>query len=102
MRYCLQVPWISSPLIGYRFTSGFNVPGAIVGGKLNGGFRIGSDWQFNFLQAIPWGVGLNLFALVMAWILIAAKEPNQAPATSGTVTPPAEPEAAPVPPVAQL
>jgi hypothetical protein len=75
--YWLQVPWISSPLVAYRFASGFHISGAVIGSQLSGFFRIGSDWQFSFFQSAPWGVGLNVFALIMA-IITMKKEPNQA------------------------
>ncbi len=43
------------------------------------------------------------FALVLYALLSMRKKPNKAPEpTSGTVTPPAEPGVAPVPPVAHL
>jgi hypothetical protein len=91
--YWLQVPWVSSPVIGYRFASGFHVSGAIIGAKLSGFFRIGSDWQFNLFQSIPWGIGLNIFALGMVLFLMKKKVPNQAPEpTPITVTPPAAQE----------
>jgi FtsH-binding integral membrane protein len=80
--YWLQVPWISSPIIGYRFTSGFHISGAFIGDKMSGFFRLGSDWQFNLFQAIPWGVGLNIFALVMVLLLMKKKEPIQPPQTT--------------------
>jgi hypothetical protein len=75
--YWLQVPWVSSPIIGYRFAAGFHISGACIGDKLSGFFRLGSDWQFNLLQSIPWGIGLNFFALVMVLILMKKKKPNQ-------------------------
>lgn len=73
--YWLQVPWISSPIIAYRFATGFHLSGAIIGGQLAGFFRIGSDWQFSLLQSAPWGIGLNVFALVMAIVTAKKKKP---------------------------
>jgi hypothetical protein len=35
---------------------------------------LGSDWQFNFFQAIPWGLGLNGFALGMVLLLMRKKK----------------------------
>lgn len=79
--YWLQVPWISSPILAYRFAAGFHVSGAILGSQLSGFFRIGSDWQFSLFQTAPWGVGLNVFALVMAIIATRRSKdvPEQAP-----------------------
>ncbi len=65
----MQVPWVSSPLFTYRFTSGFHVTIGVVGGSLGGGFNLGSDWQCNVFQKLPWGIGVNLFALVIMILL---------------------------------
>jgi len=101
--YWLQVPWISSPIIGYRFTSGFHISGAFIGDKMSGFFRLGSDWQFNLFQEIPWGIGLNVFALAVALFLMRKRMPNQAPLpTPGAVTPAAAAASAPAPSVADL
>lgn len=89
--YFLQVPWISSPLIAYRFAAGFHLSGAILNGQLAGFFRVGSDWQFSLLQAAPWGVGVNVFALAMGLLTLKQFVKAQAP-----VPPKLEPE----PPVA--
>lgn len=78
--YCLQVPWISSPLIAYRFTSGFHLSGGIIDGRLSTLFRLGSDWQFSFLLDAPWGIGVNGFALAMALFLAFQRsKPTPAP-----------------------
>jgi hypothetical protein len=74
--YWLQVPWVSSPFIAYRFTSGFHVSGAFMDSKLSGAFRLGSDWQFSLFNHAPWGIGVNVFALVMV-ILLMKKNQNQ-------------------------
>jgi hypothetical protein len=61
----LQIPVVSSPLVSYRFASGLV---AAVGLGENGSFwliRFGADWQFNLLQPLPWGVGLNLVPVVL-------------------------------------
>lgn len=65
----LQVPWLSTPLVGYRFTAGFHVSGAVIGTNMSGLFRLGGDWSFDLLRPIPWGLGVNFFALAMAlWL----------------------------------
>jgi hypothetical protein len=71
--YWLQVPWISSPIISYRFTAGFHASGSLIGNELSGFFRLGSDWNFSLLQPVQWGIGVNFFALVMVIVLINRK-----------------------------
>jgi hypothetical protein len=66
----LQIPWVTSPLIAYKFAVGFQVSVALIGGRFVGGFRLGSDFQINFLQQLPWGVGVNLFALALLVLLL--------------------------------
>lgn len=73
----LQIPWVSSPLLAYRLAAGFQVSVALIGGRLNGGFRLGSDFQINVLQRLPWGVGVNLFALLLLVLLVRSRRaPN--------------------------
>lgn len=66
----LQIPWISSPFLSFRFTGGLHATIGIVGGGFGGGVSLGSDWQCSLFQQAPWGVGVNLFALFM-FILLA-------------------------------
>jgi len=75
--YCLQVPFISSPLASYHFTSGFYVAAGIIGGGINASFRLGSEWHVSFLQPAPWGIGVNFFALAIVLILILKKRPDR-------------------------
>jgi hypothetical protein len=95
--YGLQVPWISTPLIAYRFTSGFHVSVAFLEGKLTGTFRIGSDWHLSFLQPAPWGAGLNIFALVMLLLLFRRELNKPRERKPMPVTSPAEQETRPKP-----
>ena len=75
----LQIPWVSSPIIAYKLAAGFQVCIALIGGRLGGGFRLGSDFQINFFQQLPWGAGINLFALVLLVLLLRARQmPNKA------------------------
>jgi hypothetical protein len=87
----LQIPWVSSPIIAYRLAAGFHVSFALIGGRLSGGFRLGSDFQINFFQLLPWGAGINLFALALLVLsLRATRVPYKAfqptAATLGNVT----------------
>lgn len=64
--YWMQVPWISSPLIAFRFTSGAQATLGIINGQLQSSFRIGSEWNFVLFHEAPWAVGVNIFGLVLA------------------------------------
>jgi hypothetical protein len=90
--YWLQVPWISSPIIGYRFSSGchFSACFVFIGSKFNLAYLIGSNWWFSLFKSEPWGIGVNAFALAMALILIKRKKPIQSPEPP-VVTPVAAP-----------
>jgi hypothetical protein len=74
----LQVPWVSSPIIAYKFAAGFQICGALIGGRPYGGLQLGSDFQINFLQPLPWGIGINFFALALLILLVQA---TRTPAT---------------------
>jgi cytochrome b561 len=75
----IQVPWFSSPFVAYKFAAGFQVTVVFIGGRFNGGFQLGSDFQFNLLQQLPWGVGFNVFALVILVLLLRCSEPPNLP-----------------------
>ncbi len=71
--FALQIPWVSSPLLAFRFTAGFHVTVGLLGGTFSGGFSLGSEWQCNLFQKLPWGIGVNLFAVLIVIILIYPK-----------------------------
>jgi len=68
----LQIPWVSSPIITYKFAAGFQISAALIGGQINAAIRVGSDFQIYFLQRLPWGAGINLFAVAMLVLLVRA------------------------------
>src|SRR5438034_9994951 len=88
----IQIPWVSSPLIAYKFAAGFQVCAALFGGRFAGGFRLGSDYQINLFQQLPWGVGINFFALALLVLLVrttrTAKALQPTAATLGVSTAP--------------
>jgi hypothetical protein len=67
--FALQIPFISSPLISYRFCSGLQATVAILQSGLAWDCRLGSEWQFSLLGSAPWGCGVNLIALIMVFVL---------------------------------
>jgi hypothetical protein len=68
----LQIPWVSSPICAYKFAAGFQLCGALMGGRFSGGIRLGSDFQINLFQRLPWGIGVNFFALALLILLLRA------------------------------
>ena len=67
---------------------------------MSGFFRLGSDWQFNLFQEIPWGIGLNVFALAVALFLMTKQKANKVPLPApGAVTPPPVAGSAPASPL---
>jgi hypothetical protein len=67
--FALQIPFISSPLIAYRFSTGFQTTIAIVQSRFAVDWRLGSEGQFALFSSAPWGVGLNIVALVIVLLL---------------------------------
>jgi len=73
--WLIQIPKFGSPLLGYFLSSGFHttVSLQIAPFNLNANFLLGSTFNYSLLQAQqPWLVGVNVFALVIAWLLARA------------------------------
>lgn len=84
----LQIPWISSSLIVYKFAAGaqaFFIIGspenenAIV--HLGGDVLLGSSWKFGLLQENPLRFGVNLAALAILLLLLRALRPSSSVAS---------------------
>ena len=69
----IQIPWISTPIIVYKFASGLygfltvgspREPGRF-GVYFGGEALLGSSYQFAWLQKNPWTVGVNFVALAL-------------------------------------
>jgi hypothetical protein len=67
--FAVQVPWISSPVLAYQFTAGFNVSVGLFAGRLGWVVRLGGDWHCVLGQKAAWGAGVNLFALFIMGLL---------------------------------
>jgi len=66
----LQIPFISSPIVAYRFATGFQTTIAITQSGLGWDVRfLGSEGQFAILSQEPWGVGINVIALAIVFLL---------------------------------
>jgi len=80
----LQIPWLSSPLIAYEFAAGFRCTVAVIGGSFKWGVTwLGANYELGLLEDNPWGVGVNLFAVVMfvlLWWSVKTPKPTLQPA----------------------
>jgi hypothetical protein len=65
----LQIPFISSPVIGYRFGSGLQMTVAIIQSEMRWDCRLGAEGQFALLPSAPWGIGINFVALAIVFLL---------------------------------
>jgi hypothetical protein len=65
----LQTPIISSPIIAWMFCAGFSVNLTWIGAELGFNLWLGSQWQVNVFQELPWGFGINIFAVLMLILL---------------------------------
>lgn len=65
----LQIPLISSPIIAWGFSAGFSLNLTLIGPELGANFWLGSFWQFYLFGDLPWGIGINLFAALMLFLL---------------------------------
>lgn len=74
----LQIPWISSPLLAYRFTAGLQATVGLTGGTFAWRLGLGSDWHCSVFQKLPWGAGVNLIAVLML-VLLAHSHVRQSP-----------------------
>jgi hypothetical protein len=100
--FILQIPWISSPLIVYRFAAGCHAVIGIVFPDEKAPLRIdasaflGSGFTASLFQENRWSISINLVALLMLiWLLrsIRTPKPTASPITSAS----AEPDLAAVP-----
>ena len=65
----LQIPFISSPIVAYRFATGFQTTIAITQSGLGWDVRfLGSEGQFAILSQEPWGEGINVVALAIVFL----------------------------------
>lgn len=70
--WLIQIPAFGSPYLGYFMASGFHATVALQLDplKFNGNFMFGSTANYSLLQPEqPWFIGVNLFALGIAWWL---------------------------------
>ncbi len=61
----IQILIISSPFIVYSFSSGFLVSVSVQSAEFGSSFRIGSHYYLYLFDGSPWGIGVNLVALLL-------------------------------------
>jgi hypothetical protein len=84
--FSLQIPFISSPVIAYRFCSGLEATVAIIQLGLRCEYRLGSGGQFAILSSAPWGIGVNFVALAIVFLLYSRLAVVQEDATCPDLT----------------
>jgi hypothetical protein len=67
--FALQVPWVSSPFLAYEFSAGAEATAGWLG-PARGVYSLGSQWHCNLFQKVPYGIGVNLFAVLMIGLLV--------------------------------
>jgi hypothetical protein len=70
----IQIPWISSSLIVYKFAAALHAVFSIrspeaAGLRFDTEILLGSGWRFAWLQENPWSIGINLFPLAILLLL---------------------------------
>ena len=94
----VQIPWISSPLVVYKFSTGFNAVLSLGSPERAGDFAfqlgwasfLGRSWKFALFEGNEWRIGINVFALVifiLLWKSVRASVPIVRPATSAAPEP---------------
>ena len=73
----LQIPWISSPIIAWHFTAGLCVAVTLIGEAPSVEFWLGSVWQFYLFRELPVGIGVNLFPVLMLFLLGRVLNPQE-------------------------
>lgn len=66
--FVLQIPFISSPLIHYKMSSGFNFTTILHGEGASWFWNLGSQFQLNFLTGDKWAIGVNFAAIILFWM----------------------------------
>lgn len=65
-----QIPPVSSPMLSYDFGARFWFTVGFVNGHFAADRQLGSVWFASFLQNQPWGIGINLFAVLVLVMLV--------------------------------
>lgn len=66
--YLLQVPIFTSPWFSYLFMSGLTLSFSGGGSGMGFSYGAGSNFLLSVHQMQPWAIGLNFFAILMAWL----------------------------------
>jgi hypothetical protein len=89
----IQVPWISSAIIAYRFAAGIELVLSVNGPtnaadsvfRLGYAYFLGSSCELSLLQEHPFSLGVNLWALALLLLLWrSSQSPNPVAPPTGT------------------
>ena len=61
----LQIPFFLAPFFGYKFVAGLDISLYWIGNRGGLHYYFGSTWKLLLHGSSTWGVGVNLFALVL-------------------------------------
>ena len=84
--WLLQVPYLSSPLFAYQFSSGASMALGLktTQPQLFWNLHLGSEFSVTWLQSAPFGLGVDVFALAICWLL--GRSPPETPGDAGQPT----------------
>lgn len=80
--YLLQVPYVSTPWLSYRFASGANAHVLLSAEGATANWTLGSQFNFALFQVSPVALGCNLVAVVICvfvWNAIRQHAPSTPP-----------------------
>ena len=69
-----QIPLLSSPIIVYRLICGFGVAVFCQGAEVGGNYWFGCHYAFFLFGDAPWGIGVNIVALVLFIYLLRIRK----------------------------
>ncbi len=83
--FALQIPYLGSPWLTYKFGAGLIAAGFIggpsaadnIGVRVGGEWFFGAFWRFGLMENAPWVLGVNIVPLAILIILRRAALQNQ-------------------------
>ncbi len=67
--YILQIPWLLSPIMTYRFAAGLALNVFVAGDNIGCTYFLGTQWYVGMARGDVWGFGLNWVAIAMVIVV---------------------------------